>query len=268
MPEEIEGRSQTTGLSHSDMTEIAATDAEGGALRELARTMQLRIETLVQAAWALVLGEYTGSENVGFDATVAGHPADLARADVMAAPLVSTCPVRVPMPGEVSVVEWLRQMERDEVDARTTEYAPPVQGWSWSELPRGTEPFDSVVRFENALPDEYSVVDQNNLGAGSPIEACSSRQGKTSYTRSLDIELGERIRVALCFDKGRITSAAARQVLACLKSALSLIAEGWNEPLSRLKQSLSMMRREHAADQQKDFLRAQRTQISNLRRRA
>ena len=47
------------------------------ALRQLAKPHGLTLNTLVQGAWALLLGRYAGQDDVVFGQAVAGRPADL-----------------------------------------------------------------------------------------------------------------------------------------------------------------------------------------------
>ena len=56
------------------------TAATTTALQAFARQHQVTLNTLVQAAWGLVLARYSGERNVIFGATVSGRPADLAGA--------------------------------------------------------------------------------------------------------------------------------------------------------------------------------------------
>ncbi|WP_414477765.1 condensation domain-containing protein, partial [Pseudomonas aeruginosa] len=46
-------------------------------LAELAREQKITVNTLVQAAWLMLLQRYTGQDSVAFGATVAGRPAEL-----------------------------------------------------------------------------------------------------------------------------------------------------------------------------------------------
>jgi hypothetical protein len=65
------------------------------ALVALARGRGLTLNTLVQAAWGVLLGRLTGRSDVVFGATVAGRPAELDGVESMIGLFINTVPVRV-----------------------------------------------------------------------------------------------------------------------------------------------------------------------------
>ncbi|WP_043368102.1 condensation domain-containing protein, partial [Cupriavidus sp. WS] len=67
-PEHGEGHAEQHHLLDADRT---------AALAAFARAQKVTLNTLVQAAWLLLLQRYTGQDCVAFGATVAGRPADL-----------------------------------------------------------------------------------------------------------------------------------------------------------------------------------------------
>ncbi|MFD5798214.1 amino acid adenylation domain-containing protein [Streptomyces diastatochromogenes] len=72
-------------LSGEDATRLARRAAEWGVTPN----------TLVQGAWAVVLAELTGREDVLFGTTVAGRPSELPGVDAMIGLFINTVPVRV-----------------------------------------------------------------------------------------------------------------------------------------------------------------------------
>ncbi|CAM5561825.1 hypothetical protein SFUMM280S_02779 [Streptomyces fumanus] len=69
--------------------------ALAGRLRDTARTLGLTLNTVVQGAWAQLLGTLTGRTDVVFGATVAGRPAELPGVERMLGLFINTLPVRV-----------------------------------------------------------------------------------------------------------------------------------------------------------------------------
>ncbi|KOG53123.1 hypothetical protein ADK38_44205, partial [Streptomyces varsoviensis] len=67
------GRLPTAPRRH----EFGLTEEATAALVERARAHGLTLNTVVQGAWALVLGRLTGSDDAVFGVTVSGRPADL-----------------------------------------------------------------------------------------------------------------------------------------------------------------------------------------------
>ena len=64
-------------------------------LQALARRQAVTLNTVLQAAWALLLGRLTGRADVVFGVTVAGRPAELAGVERMVGLFINTLPLRV-----------------------------------------------------------------------------------------------------------------------------------------------------------------------------
>ncbi|PYS97071.1 MAG: hypothetical protein DMF50_02025 [Acidobacteria bacterium] len=123
--------------------------AATGALRDLARRHQLTLNTVVQGAWALLLGRNSGEDDVVFGGVVSGRPADLAGSERMVGLLLNTLPVRVRLRRREPVVSWLRRLQEEQIEMRQYEYTPLMQVQQWSGVARGTPLFESVFVFEN-----------------------------------------------------------------------------------------------------------------------
>ncbi|HLG56797.1 MAG TPA: non-ribosomal peptide synthase/polyketide synthase, partial [Vicinamibacterales bacterium] len=81
--------------------DLALDEASSAALTQQARHLGVTVNTLVQTAWALVIGQATGRDDVVFGATVSGRPAELPGVDRIVGLLINTVPVRVRIkPGE------------------------------------------------------------------------------------------------------------------------------------------------------------------------
>jgi amino acid adenylation domain-containing protein len=126
-------------------------------LQQLARTHRLTVNTLVQGAWAILLSRYCQEDDVIFGTTVSGRPAELAGVEKMVGLFINTLPVRVRIEEERNVIEWLQQLQSEQVEQRQYEYSQLAEVQGWSEVPRGVPLFESLVVFEN-----YPV---KNLGA-------------------------------------------------------------------------------------------------------
>jgi hypothetical protein len=249
-----------------DMTQLSVPTSEAGPLREFARRQRVTLNTLVQAAWALVLATYTDEDDVVFGVTVSGRPSNLPGAAQMIGPFINTIPARVRLPPQAVVVTWLGELQREQAEAREYGYAPLVQIQSWGELPRGVGLFESFIGFQNATLGQ--VGGGNNARASLlPVETYSFRGGWTNYVLSLDVEPAEEILLTLSYQKERVTSPRARLLLDCVKSALLLLSADAEATLSSLKDALQAARHEHTARQQQSFAQGRRSQLSNLRRR-
>src|SRR6185369_15684148 len=118
-------------------------------VQRFAREQQVTVNTVVQAAWALLLSRYSGEEDVLFGATVSGRPAELAGVEQMVGLFINSLPVRVRVNGEAQVGSWLRELQAQVMELRQYEFSPLIQVQGWSEVKRGTNLFESLVVFDN-----------------------------------------------------------------------------------------------------------------------
>src|SRR5262249_8358256 len=119
------------------------------ALKALARRHQVTLSTIVQAAWALVLGRYSGEQEVTFGVTASGRPADLPGVETMVGLFVNSLPLRVRISSDRPLHEWLKELQARQAERRPFEHAPLTQVRKWSSVPPGRALFESLLAFEN-----------------------------------------------------------------------------------------------------------------------
>ncbi|WP_019813088.1 non-ribosomal peptide synthetase, partial [Saccharomonospora saliphila] len=115
-------------------------------LRECAAEHGLTLNTVVQGAWALLLGRLTGRTDVVFGATVSGRPPELAGVEDIVGLLINTVPVRATFHPADPVAESLRRMQ-----ARQSELLEH-QHLGLADIQRvsgHTALFDTIAVFEN-----------------------------------------------------------------------------------------------------------------------
>jgi hypothetical protein len=139
--------------------ELRLSKALTERVQGLARREGLTLNTLVQGAWAVLLSRYSGEEEVLFGVTVAGRPAELAGVEVMVGLFINTLPLRVQVAGGSQLLPWLKGLQAQQVELRQYEYSPLAQVQGWSEVPRGSPFFESIVVFEN-YPIDASLKEQ------------------------------------------------------------------------------------------------------------
>lgn len=203
------------------------------ALQEIARQHHLTLNTLVQGAWAILLSRYSGEREVVYGAVVSGRPADLDGSESMVGLFINTLPVRVSVKGGESLVEWLKNLQSLQVEARQYEYSPLVQVQGWSEVPRGLPLFDSILIFEN-YPMDISL-----QGTGRSIEVSNPKVfDRTNYPLTVMAESqttasGSELLLQITYDCARFEGAAVGRMLTHLQRLLEAMA---SNPQSRLSQ--------------------------------
>jgi hypothetical protein len=133
------------GRGHQHLSLSAETTAR---LQSLAAENDLTVNTMVQAAWGLVLSRYSGEEDVVFGATRAGRRSAPIDAGNAVGLFINTLPVRVNTRGDQALLPWLRQLRESQVRVREFEHTPLANILEWSKVDGGKPPFDSIVVFD------------------------------------------------------------------------------------------------------------------------
>jgi hypothetical protein len=132
-----------------DEQQIKLSEVTTAALQSLARQHQLTLNTLFQGVWAILLSRYSGQNQVVYGCGVSGRPVDLGRVESMVGVFINTLPVCVKLEPEQFLLDWLKQLQAQQIEMRQYEYTPLVEIQGWSEVPRSLPLFESIVVFEN-----------------------------------------------------------------------------------------------------------------------
>ena len=193
------------------------------ALRERARERRLTLNTLVQGAWAVLLSRYSREEDVLFGATMSGRAPALAGVDEMVGLFINTLPVRVRVPAEAALLDWLKGLQLNLARLRAYEYSPLVEVQGWSDVPRGTPLFESLVVFENFPAEAGTLRERAGLRLG---EAHSYE--RTNYPLTIIAVPGAELSFEALYAAGRFDAAAVERLLGHLQTILeSMTGEQW-----------------------------------------
>jgi non-ribosomal peptide synthetase component F len=128
--------------------ERALSASASAAVQAAARRHQVTVNSMVQAAWGLVLAQITGQRDVLFGATVAGRPAGEPHATTTIGLFINTLPVRARIPAATTTgAAWLRALQEEQAIARQFEHVSLRQLKLAGQ--EGARLFDSVVVFES-----------------------------------------------------------------------------------------------------------------------
>jgi non-ribosomal peptide synthetase component F len=192
------------------------------ALGALARRHQLTLHSLVQGAWALLLGRYTGSNDVLFGVTVSGRPADLAGSEQIIGLFINTLPVRVRLPRDASLLSWLKNLQAHQAEMREYEYAPLGQIRSWSEVPRRLQLFESIFVFNNH-PSASSFKEQGRSLELNSFHSVNWSNVYANYPLILVISPGTQLTIRMIYDSRRFSTVSIAQQLADFREILEEI---------------------------------------------
>ncbi len=197
-------------------------------VRELARSLRVTLSTVLHAAWALVIGRYTGKRDVVFGSTTSGRAAPIPRIDAMVGLFINAVPARVRM-GDEPVSAWLVELQEQWSELRSHEHLPLTDVQAWSEIPRGQPLFESLLTIENYHVDD-AAKDVGTLGLRGQIEA----HELTHYPVSLAVGPTEAINLVLTYDAVRFVDSPVRRALDHLERALQVFVEDRSIPVSRV----------------------------------
>ncbi|HKV10346.1 MAG TPA: amino acid adenylation domain-containing protein, partial [Thermoanaerobaculia bacterium] len=172
------------------------------ALKALGRSSRLTLNTLLQGAWALLLARTSGNPEVVFGATVSGRPAELPGIESMVGLFINSLPVRVAVPPQARLLDWLGTLQERQTAARQHEHVPLVDIQGWSPVPRGTPLFESLVVFEN-YPAEEAL--SAGGGPGLAVDDVGSHE-ITHYPLVLVVLPGRQLTLSLFWDRSRFSA--------------------------------------------------------------
>ncbi|HEU0150127.1 MAG TPA: amino acid adenylation domain-containing protein, partial [Bradyrhizobium sp.] len=199
------------------------------AVERFARQHRLTINTLVQGAWALLLGRYGGTDDVVFGVTVSGRPAEMAEVERTVGMFITTLPLRVGLPDGATVLDWLRSIQARQSELTDYQYSALADVQRWSEVPSGTPLFDSIVVFEN-YPSELSAQAPDHAIRIDMIRAIN----RINYPLALQVATGQSLALKLMYDAGRFDGDAIARLGGHLRLLLAGIIAHPQAQLSAL----------------------------------
>lgn len=177
------------------------------------------MSTLVQAAWAVLLSRWSGQSDVLFGVTVAGRPTELEGVERRIGLFINTLPLRVQVDEDTSPTELLRSVQATVLAILTHQHTPLPLSQAQTDVPAGTEPFGSLLVFEN-----YPLADAlRDLPDGLSVASTVSFE-RTSYPLTLVVIPGEQLCLRLLYQTDRYSSPFAEQLLALLATLLEQLA--------------------------------------------
>nr|ACJ60951.1 VEG9 [uncultured soil bacterium] len=188
-------------------------------LYKLARSHDLTLNTVVQGAWAVVLSQLAGRNDVVFGATASGRPADLPGVEAMVGQLLTTLPVRVRLDGGRRAIELFARLQRDQSALMAHQHLG-LQDVQAVVGPGAV--FDTLVIYENFPRKGLGKAPDGSLSL-IPV-----KRGRNSshYPFTLITGPGEQMPLILDYDRGLFDPTAAQSVVGALARVLErLVAE-------------------------------------------
>ncbi|MGP8298317.1 non-ribosomal peptide synthetase [Streptomyces inhibens] len=212
------------------------------ALRQLARSRQLTLNTLVQGAWALLLSRVTGRTDVVFGTTVSGRPPEIPGVEDMVGLFINTLPVRVRIDPAESLVALLERTQAEQTRLMDHQYL------GLAEIQRLTglgDLFDTTTVFENYPLDPELLGEQRSNGMR--VTFVEGRDA-THYPLALIAMPGPRLRLRLDHRPDVVDHAAADTLMRQFTRILKAVAADPGQPVGRVEILSQDERRKLVAD--------------------
>ncbi|RUS96566.1 hypothetical protein DSM106972_087530 [Dulcicalothrix desertica PCC 7102] len=165
-------------------------------LLTVAQKNRVTLNTIVQAAWSILLSRYSTSNDVVFGVTVSGRPPELPGSSEMVGLFINTLPLRVTLDEATPLKQWLQQL-RDctlQINQHSSSRLVDIQGFS--DIPRGQSLFESIVVYENYPVDNTLRQEESELS----ISSVQSLE-KTHYPVTLYALPGDDLTLKIAFQK-------------------------------------------------------------------
>ncbi|MBW5421895.1 amino acid adenylation domain-containing protein, partial [Streptomyces sp. BG9H] len=219
--EELSGAEEPTLLAPVTGTDSSAAGRKASGVGEavvplssdtardlagLAAASGVSLDTVVQGAWALLLGALAGQRDVVFGTTVSGRPAAVPQVASMAGLFVNTLPVRVRLAPTDTVADLLRGMRE-----RQTALRDHYCGLADIHRATGTNVlFDTLVTTESY--DGYEGA-RRRADDGTAIQITGLRSSAgTHYPLTVTVTAAPRLRVTVQYQRHLFDRDAAEAV--------------------------------------------------------
>ncbi|WDY56393.1 non-ribosomal peptide synthase/polyketide synthase [Pseudomonas sp. PSKL.D1] len=188
-------------------------------LNAAARQHKVTLNTLMQAAWLLLLQRYTRQDTVVFGATVAGRPIELVGIEKQIGLFINTLPVVARPRPEHSVGDWLQAVQAKNLGLRDYEHTPlfDIQRWAGQ---GGEALFDNILVFEN-----YPIAEVLQEEAPADLVFGSvANNVRTNYPLSLAVGMGSSLDLHYSHDLAQFSPAAIERLNEHLLQLLDWLA--------------------------------------------
>ncbi|SFL84947.1 non-ribosomal peptide synthetase [Nitrosomonas communis] len=118
-------------------------------LKTTARNCHVTLNTLIQAAWAILLSRYSEQENVVFGCLLSGRSSAMNGIEAMIGMFLNTLPMLVKVDPKAPLNKWLKYLHDQQNALQEHEFSPLNLVQRWSEIPPGTSLFESVIDTNN-----------------------------------------------------------------------------------------------------------------------
>ncbi|MCU1323501.1 MAG: putative linear pentadecapeptide gramicidin synthetase LgrB [Acidobacteriaceae bacterium] len=201
----------------SDARLQASATAE---LHSFARRHSITLNTLCLGLWGFLLSRYTATNDIIVGATFSGRHVDLDGIEEMVGLFINTLPVRIRTTADISVGEWLANLQRTLVQLRNFEYTPLVWIQQWASLSPGSSLFEAHYIFQAPLGRA-----QEELATEPRLRIEGTRGTEWNhYPLSLLVAPEKELLISLTYSPSRLSQRSARRLVVQFQEILRQVS--------------------------------------------
>lgn len=157
----------------------------------IAQSNQVSLNTLFLGIWALIISKYSNKKDITYGNTVSGRSGDFPNIDLLAGMFANVLPVRTLIDFNLSLRDWLKNIQTQQFEARKYEQFTTSEISEWIDNTSEIL-FDSLFIFENFPWDDIKSGNVNVHSSESGIT--------TTYPLTLTLKTGTSIEIYLFSD--------------------------------------------------------------------
>jgi hypothetical protein len=157
---------ESDGPRHQEQFDKYARELSSVVMGDLdawARKNGLRVQTVIEAAWSILLSRYSGQRDVVFGLTLSGRPDSLRGDGALVGAFTNTIPLRLLIKPGTDALSFLHQVERLHHDTQHFEYTSTSRILEWTNLDAGIALFDTCLNFDNHIVDQCASIQSRSL---------------------------------------------------------------------------------------------------------
>ncbi|NEW09936.1 amino acid adenylation domain-containing protein, partial [Paenibacillus sp. SYP-B3998] len=162
-----------------------------GRMSRLAKQHQVTLNTLMQAAWGVLLQKYNGTGDAVFGGVVSGRPAEIPGIEEMVGLFINTIPIRVTCNPEASFAEVMGKLQQQALDSGSYDYYPLYEIQAQSAQKQNL--INHIMVFENYPVEEQMERSGGQDGSSNLVITDVQVAEQTNYDFNLIVMPGEEI---------------------------------------------------------------------------
>ncbi|WP_339158297.1 amino acid adenylation domain-containing protein [Paenibacillus sp. FSL W8-0186] len=193
-------------------------------LEQVAKAHQVTLNTVLQSAWALLLGRYNGTEDVVFGSVTSGRPAEVDGVEQMIGLFINTVPIRITFHGDQTFSSLIQQVQLTSLETQNYDFYPLAEIQSLSTKKQHL--IDHIYAFQN-YPVSADPLDEAEAKEPFAISELEDFE-QTHYDFNLILMPNEGLEVKFKYNAARYEQAAMDRLFQHYEQVLNTVSQNAN----------------------------------------